>query len=152
MNYIDKTKDGLINSKNVVKLYDIVLLRKGYWKNKLAIITATKPETKHIHLRVIENGMDMSFSLKDVIFVNHNTKAAAKAYFDSLPDSVLNSKEFSNARFVRNLFERTWAKAAMRSQLNGSKSIVLTKDDFERSSADKEFKIIMKKTVRLGFV
>jgi hypothetical protein len=77
---------------------------------------------------------------------------AAKAYFDSLPDSVLNSKEFSNARFVRNLFERTWAKAAMRSQLNGSKSIVLTKDDFERSSADKEFKIIMKKTVRLGFV
>jgi len=77
---------------------------------------------------------------------------AAKSYFDSLPDSVLNSKEFSNARFVRNLFERTWAKAAMRCQLNGSKSIVLTKDDFERSSTDKEFKIIMKKTVRLGFV
>ena len=68
---------------------------------------------------------------------------AVKSYFDNIPDSVLNSKEFSNARFVRNLFERTWAKAAMRSQLNASKTIVLTKDDFERSSTDKEFKFIM---------
>lgn len=106
MNYIDKTKDGLINSKNVVKLYDIVLLRKGYWKNKLAIITATKPETKHIHLRVIENGMDMSFSLKDVIFVNHNTKAAAKAYFDlceKLRQQFIN--KYSDINYIKENFD-----------------------------------------------
>ena len=82
MNYTDKTKKGLIDSKNVVKLYDIVQPRHGYWKDKISIITAVNKDTKHIHCRIIENGMDMYFGIKDVSFVNHNTKTAAKAYFD----------------------------------------------------------------------
>ena len=76
---------------------------------------------------------------------------AAKAYFDAIPDSILQSKEFSNARFVRNLYERTWAKAAMRCQLEKLDTITLTKEDFERSVADKEFKFNEKKKNRLGF-
>lgn len=76
---------------------------------------------------------------------------SAKAYFESVPDSVLQSKEFSNARFVRNLYERVWAKSAMRCQLEKLKEITLTKDDFERSVADKEFKFNEKKKNRLGF-
>lgn len=75
-----------------------------------------------------------------------------KAYFENLPDDVINSKEFSNARFVRNLFERTWAKAAMRCQLEKIGTITLTKDDFERSTSDKEFTFIMKKKNKIGFV
>ena len=81
MNYVDKTKEGLVTSRNVIKLYDIVQPRHGYWKDKLAIVTAVK-DTRHIHCRIIENGMDMCFVVKDVAFVNHNTKTAAKAYFD----------------------------------------------------------------------
>lgn len=81
MNYVDKTKDGLTASRNVVKLYDIIQPRHGFWKDKLAIITAVK-DTRHIYCRIIENGMDMHFAIKDVTFVNHNTKTAAKAYFD----------------------------------------------------------------------
>ena len=42
MNYIDKTPKGLVTSKNVVKLYDIVQPRKSFWKDKLAIITDVK--------------------------------------------------------------------------------------------------------------
>lgn len=80
MNYIDKTKNGLASTKNVVKLYDIIQLRKGYWKDKLSIITDIKDE--HVYCRIIENGMDMCFKIKDVAFVNHNTKTAAKAYFE----------------------------------------------------------------------
>lgn len=93
-----------------------------------------------------------------VSMLGKNTKydgemlVSAKAYFDSLPDALLNSKEFSNARFVRNLFERTWAKAAMRCQLEKKKEINLTKDDFDRSANDKEFKIVMEKKTRIGFV
>jgi SpoVK/Ycf46/Vps4 family AAA+-type ATPase len=68
-----------------------------------------------------------------------------KEYFMSLPDGVLLAKEFSNARFVRNLFERTWAKASMRCQLEKSKAIVITKSDFERSSNEKEFAKLMEK-------
>ena len=80
MNYIDKTKDGLASTRTVVKLYDIIQLRKGYWKDKLSIITDIKDD--HVYCRIIENGMDMCFKIKDVTFVNHNTKTAAKAYFD----------------------------------------------------------------------
>ena len=77
--------------------------------------------------------------------------AAAHAYFNALPDEIIQAKEFSNARFVRNLFERTWAKAAMRCQLNGRQNIVLTKDDFEHASADKEFAFKAIKKTRIGF-
>jgi len=77
---------------------------------------------------------------------------AAKEYFDNIPDSVIGAKEFSNARFVRNLFERTWAKAAMRCQLEGSSEITITRGDFERATADKEFTYMMqKKKARIGF-
>ena len=76
---------------------------------------------------------------------------AAEAYFNDMPDSLLSSKAFSNARFVRNLFERTWAKAAMRCQLGGKKEVVLTKEDFEHASADKEFILNIPKKTRIGF-
>ena len=76
---------------------------------------------------------------------------AAKAYFAELSDETLGSKEFSNARFVRNLFERTWAKAAMRCQLAGSREVVVTKADFERASGEKDFSFDMPKRRRIGF-
>ena len=75
----------------------------------------------------------------------------AKKYFDDIPDSVFESKDFANARFVRNLFERTWAKASMRCQLNGETEITLILDDFERAIADTEFKFEGGKQSRIGF-
>ena len=77
---------------------------------------------------------------------------AVKEYFMNLPDEVISAKEFSNARFVRNLFERTWAKASMRCQLAKIDEIALTKDDFDRSTADKEFTFIMQKKNKIGFL
>ena len=76
---------------------------------------------------------------------------AAHEYFMAISDDVLNSKEFSNARFVRNLFERTWAKAAMRCQLNKKVDIVLTKEDFDRACCEKDFAFNTPKKTRLGF-
>lgn len=75
----------------------------------------------------------------------------AKAYFDSISDDYRNSVEFANARFVRNLYERTWSKAALRVSLAGSDEITLTKEDFETASAEKEFteKLMVKR--KLGF-
>ena len=76
----------------------------------------------------------------------------AHEFFMQLSDETLNSKDFSNARYVRNLFERTWAKAAMRSQLSGKTEVVLTRDDFEHASADKEFVTHdTPKRARIGF-
>lgn len=78
---------------------------------------------------------------------------AVKEYFDSLPEELISSKEFSNARFVRNLFERTWGKAMLRAQLNKEDPSVLVKQDFLLASSEKEFGKIMKKPSRsLGFI
>lgn len=76
---------------------------------------------------------------------------AVKAYFEGLSDEVLNSKNFSNARFVRNLFERTWAKAAMRCQLEGQKSVALCASDFLNASSEKDFAFQIEKKIKLGF-
>ncbi len=76
---------------------------------------------------------------------------SVKAYFDGLSDEFLNTKEFANARFVRNLFERTWAKAALRCQLNGQPDVVVTKADFDLASKEKEFSFNSPKKNRIGF-
>ncbi len=76
---------------------------------------------------------------------------AVKAYFEGLSDEVLNSKNFSNARFVRNLFERTWAKAAMRCQLEGQKSVALCASDFLNAASEKDFAFQIEKKIKLGF-
>lgn len=74
-----------------------------------------------------------------------------KTYFEGLSDEVLNSKNFSNARFVRNLFERTWAKAAMRCQLEGQKSVALCASDFTNAASEKDFAFQIEKKINLGF-
>lgn len=70
-------------------------------------------------------------------------------YFMALSDKYLESKEFANARFVRNLYERTWSKAALRCSLAGVSNIVLTREDFIAASGEKEFneKIEVQKVV-----
>ena len=58
-------------------------------------------------------------------------------YFMALSDKYLESKEFANARFVRNLYERTWSKAALRCSLAGVSNIVLTREDFIAASGER---------------
>ena len=85
--------------------------------------------------------------------VSDDLLPAVKKYFLALPDSLMNSKEFSNARFARNLFERTWSKAALRCQLAKSEEIMLCKDDFDKAASDKSFSFMGKNKVsRIGFV
>lgn len=63
-----------------------------------------------------------------------------KMFFDGLSDAYLNSEEFANARYVRNLYERTWSKAAMRTQMDGASEIKVSKADFELASQEEDFK------------
>lgn len=81
---------------------------------------------------------------------------AVKEYINKLPEDYIKAKEFSNARFVRNLFERTTAKAALRLQLEGraiggGQKLVITKDDFDRAIGDGEFKIEEQAKHKIGF-
>lgn len=77
MNYITyKQIDGTITSGFKVKLYDIVTLNTGYWKDKLAIVLYINEDKKQIKVRIIECGMNLTLKVKDVQFVNHNNRTA----------------------------------------------------------------------------
>ena len=78
-------------------------------------------------------------------------EAEAKKFFKSLSDGYIGSKEFANARFVRNLYERTWSKGALRASLSGERSVELIKDDFVAASSEKEFSEKIDQRPRIGF-
>ena len=79
-------------------------------------------------------------------------EGAVREYFDSLSEEVYAAKEFSNARYVRNLFERTWGKAAMRTQMQKLGEITLTAEDFATAGGEGEFSKTLDKPKRaLGF-
>ncbi len=59
-----------------------------------------------------------------------------KDYFRNLPNNIYLSPTFSNARFVRNLFERTWSKAVMRAQLEKAELTTLLPSDFEKAAEE----------------
>lgn len=83
MNYVAyKQTDGTITSGFKVKLYDIVTLNTGYWKDKLAIVLYINEDKKQIKVRIIECGMNLTLKVKDVQFVNHNNRTAARSYID----------------------------------------------------------------------
>lgn len=83
MNYIAyKNIDGTITSGFKVKLYDIVTLNVGYWKDKLAIVLYINEDKKQIKVRIIECGMNLTLKVKDAQFVNHNNRTAARSYID----------------------------------------------------------------------
>lgn len=82
----------------------------------------TRQELFAIFLRMVENS---AFTLTS------DAEAAAQAYFENLDERILAAKDFSNARFARNLFERTWSKTVTRSQFDGGDIHVITKADFD---------------------
>lgn len=83
MNYITyKQIDDTITSRFKVKLYDIVTLNTGYWKDKLAIVLYINEDKKQIKVRIIECGINLTLKVKDVQFVNRNNRTAARSYID----------------------------------------------------------------------
>ena len=89
------------------------------------------------------------FAKKSFAF-DETFRDAVSSYFNSLASSVVEAKEFGNARFVRNLYERTWGKAALRCQLNDLPCDTLTVEDFNLACAEKEFREAAEKK-RIGF-
>ena len=77
---------------------------------------------------------------------------ALRDYFAQIPDDVMNGRDFSNARFVRNLYERTWGKAVCRDRL-GEGNVKLLASDLAGAAAEREFRTLLEKTARqpIGF-
>lgn len=77
--------------------------------------------------------------LKGKFAYEQNLLDVARKYFEKLPDAVFESKEFGNGRFVRNLFERVWAKSALRCDMEKQSDVRLVTEDFISAIADREF-------------
>ena len=76
----------------------------------------------------------------------------ASNFFNSLDQAYMDSSDFANARFVRNLYERTWSKAAIRSQIDGLDSIRISSEDFRAAASEKEFSERLMTKHTLGFI
>lgn len=94
------------------------------------------------------------FSMLDGVFdYEKDLKDAVHEFFADIPEETFLSKEFSNARLVRNLYERTWGKAAYRQSLEGGDLYIL-KSDLVGAMSDGEFKKLIKKNTErtvIGF-
>lgn len=83
--------------------------------------------------------------LSDNFEYEEQLKEAVENFFNSLPKEVMEDKSFSNARMVRNLYERAWGKAAYRRSLSGEDKIVLRKEDLACALEEAEFKRLSEK-------
>ena len=96
----------------------------------------TREDLEEIFFRMLEGNFECEGGFRE----------AAHEFFSAVPDEALQSKTFSNARFVRNLYERTWGKAAYRHSLGGDGATVrILKSDLAGATADKEFDALLKK-------
>ncbi|MCR5688084.1 MAG: AAA family ATPase [Lachnospiraceae bacterium] len=107
----------------------------------------TRDELAEIYMKMVEGSYEYSGDLEE----------AVKNYFAAFKDEVLEEESFSNARFVRNLFERSVSKAALRIQaqtgerIRGDMIRIMAKD-FETAIETEEFKSLLeKKHITLGF-
>ncbi|MBQ3054775.1 MAG: AAA family ATPase [Oscillospiraceae bacterium] len=114
--------------------------------HKIHFPNYTRDELKEIFYLQLRGKMeyDESFSKK------------ADETFASLPDSLLQQRDFSNGRFVRNLVERIVSKAAMRFELSGCpiEEFRLNESDFSVAVSDNDFNKLMakpQKATRIGF-
>ena len=103
----------------------------------------TKDELVKIFFSMVGDGFEYEKPLEK----------AVRMFFDSISDDVISDKGFSNARFVRNLYERTWGKAAYRSYLGNGEEIRILASDLAGAAEEREFKQLLERTVRkpLGF-
>ncbi len=143
---------------------DMVVIMAGYTDEMDMLMTAnpgfrsrmpyeivfdnyTKEELFSIFMNMLEDRYDHEDGFKETV----------KAFFISLPDSFVNSKDFGNGRYVRNLFERTQKFAINRCVREDSQKAYFACEDFIKASKEKGFApdgdgdLEKAKTTHIGF-
>lgn len=103
----------------------------------------SKEELEQIFFQML----DGTFAYEDSL------REAVRNFLASIPTDIMEDKSFSNARLVRNLYERAWGKAAYRRRLSGEKELEIRKEDLQNASEESEFQELLgRKGHRIGFV
>ena len=103
----------------------------------------SRDELEEIFYSMMNGKFEYSDSLREV----------AHHFFETLPDTMLDSEEFSNARFVRNIYEKVWGKAAYRRNMEGGEKIIIEKVDFDNAVETMDLKTAGEEKTkrRIGF-
>ena len=90
--------------------------------------------------------------IPDTVQYGKDFADSVTGYFMSISSDDLNQKEFSNARFVRNLYELTLSKAIVRHSETGSEDLSLLPQDFELACSSRSItELMQRKQSRVGF-
>ena len=126
---------------------DFCVIFAGYQEEMEELLTANVGLESRIPYRIEfpnynkDELIDIFFHMvSDNFEYDEQLKEAVENFFNSLPKDVMEDKTFSNARMVRNLYERAWGKAAYRRSLSGEEKIVLRKEDLACALEEAEFK------------
>lgn len=103
----------------------------------------TRDELMEIFFKMVDGRFEYEDELKDTL----------QDYIQNIPDSSFQTKEFSNARFIRNLYERLWGKAAYRISLSGEEEILLKNEDVLSVIQEEDFQTMVteKNRKQIGF-
>ena len=108
-----------------------------------------KSYTRDELVQIFYMGIPSNFTYDDEF------STAANDFFANLPDEVLSDPNFSNGRYVRNLVERIFSKAALRMTMEqNAVTGVLTVSDFNSAVSDSDFSVLNQKKVikkHIGF-
>lgn len=113
--------------KEMARLMELNPGLAGRMPYELSFPNYTPEELAQIFMRMMEG---------DGFTCGQEVTDAISSYFQGLDKSVLEDRHFSNARFARNIFERTWSKTVMRAQLDGSDPKVITLADFNSAASE----------------
>lgn len=102
-----------------------------------------KEELMEIFFHMLKGNFEYEDDLKETL----------QEYMESISEIAMEEREFSNARFVRNLYERLWGKAAYRASESENAEVVLLKEDLAKVIEEEEFHALLaKKKRRIGYI
>lgn len=126
---------------------DFCVIFAGYPEDMDRLMTANAglrsriPYTIHFPNYSREELHDIFFLMLEGRFTyDDSLKTAAEKFFSSIPDEIMESSNFSNARMVRNLYERVWGKAAYRKVLNKEEKLILRGEDLTAAVSEQDFR------------
>lgn len=114
-------------------------------KERMEKLLASCPELAAMIPQCIEFPDHSTSQLADIFLsmaeergleLEEGLESAIKDYFNGLKEDALKNGEFTNGRYVRNLFDRTCSKYITRTQLEGTEDTILILQDFREAAAN----------------
>ncbi len=138
---------------------DMLVIFAGYTQDMDILMTANAGMESRVPYRITfpnyepETLSQIFLHMVDESFTHDTSLEEASAqYFLNLPPEQIQAADFGNARFVRNLYERVWGKAAMRCTDTPLDELCITAQDFHAAVDSMESTTKKKKTKKpIGF-